>query len=347
MRNLMRLLLFFCFTAFGLVNGQWSSVFHKKLTEQEAMRADAQNAFFFTKENVPMFTQLLYSWNALRPPRGYFTFMIQARDAHTQKWGSWHKMVDWGKETQRSYASKSDGFSKHVHVRFETEPLQLADAFRIKVVGSKGASLKSLKALAVTVVNMNKFKSEPLKAALHELQSVALGKVPKISQFALKHPESHRICSPVSCSMIAQYLSNNSFHPGNFAKMAYDKGLDTYGSWGCNMAHAFERCRGKYWFFNTRLNSFQELHKQLTRGLPVAVSVRGVLQGAPQAFPSGHLLVVVGWDKDRQEVLCHDPSIEHHHEVLKRYKIDDFLKSWEQSRRLTYWVEPASKGGLL
>ena len=341
MAEVRNILLFFGISLCGFANAQWSWLYHKKISEQEAAYADERNQLFFTRTDLPMFTQLLPSWNAVRPAKGYFSFYIQVRDAHTQKWGAWHKMADWGKDMQRSYASRSDGFTKYVHVRLETERLQLADGFRIKVVGAKGASLVGLRGIAVTVVNMNNFNAEQSKGALRQLPSVHLKEVPKISQFALNIPDSSRICSPVSCSMITQFLTKKTVSPESFAKSSYDKGLDAYGSWACNMAHAFERCKGKYWFFNTRLDSFADLHKQLTRGLPVAVSVRGSLKGAPKPFPSGHLLVVVGWDKDTREVLCHDPSIEHHHEVLKRYKLDDFLKSWEQSHRLTYWVEPA------
>ncbi len=334
------LLLLFCSIS-NFLQAEWSSIFHKKFTEHEVGCAERDNALYFMKEGVSTFTQLLCSWNALRPSKGHLTFYVQARDAHTQKWGSWHRMNEWGKQVQQSYATKSDGFSKFVHVRLETEPLQLADAFCVKVVGAKGASLKNVKGLAVTVVNMNEFQPELVTPALAALQSVHIKRVPRISQFALKLPESKRICSPVSCAMLTQYLSDTPINPVKFATLSFDKGLNAYGSWPFNMAHAFECCKGKNWFYNTRLNSFAELHQQLKRGIPTVVSVRGELLGAAKPFPQGHLLLLIGWDQNSQEVLCHDPGVMEHQLVFKRYKLSSFLTSWERSRRLTYWVEPA------
>lgn len=324
----------------SFVTAGWASLYHKKVSETEAEEAAKINSLLFVKQSVPEFTQLLCSWNATRPKKGHLVFYAQARNAHSKKWGSWHHMIEWGNNVQQSHATKSDGFTKYIHVRLETELLQRADAFRIKVVGAKGASVQAVKGLAVTVVNMHNFTSEKITPRIRELASVYLSRVPKISQIALNHPDSNRICSPVSCTMLTQYLTGLSINPTRFAKLSYDEGLNAYGSWPFNMAHAFECCKGKNWFYNTRLNSFVDLHKQLMRGLPVVVSVRGHLTGAPKPFPLGHLLVVTGWDKKTQEVVCHDPSIEEHHLVLQRYKLSDFLVSWERSRRLTYWVEP-------
>ncbi len=320
-------------------HAQWAHLFHKKITTDEAAYARRHNCFFFTKSDLPMFSQLLLSWNALRPKKGHFSFFVQARNAHTLKWGSWHRMFEWGKDLQRSHVTTSDGFSKYVHVRLETEAFQLADGFRIKVVGAKGTSLSLLKGLAITTVNMNAFKPEYVTRDLSQLSSVSVSNVPKISQISLNHPEHQRICSPVSCTMLSQFLTKNKVDPIHFAQRSFDKGLNSYGSWPFNMAHAFERSKGKAWFYNTRLNSFRDIHKQLKRGIPAIVSVRGTLAGAPRPYPHGHLLTVVGYDADAKEVICHDSAKEGHENVEQRYSLADFLRSWEASRRLTYWVE--------
>ena len=169
---------------------------------------------------------------------------------------------------------------------------------------------------------------------------VVVKNVTKISQFALNHADSSRICSPTSCTMLTRYLTGYLIDPIDFAKKSYDKGLDAYGSWPFNMAHAFEHSNGKNWFFNTRLNSFTELHRQLTRNIPVVVSVRGTLPGAPKSYNQGHLLVVIGWDAQKKQVVCHDPASEKHYQTLKQYAFNDFIKAWELSHRLVYWVEP-------
>ncbi len=316
----------------------WVSLFHKKITSQELTIAQRINRYTFEKERVPLFTQLLFSWNAIRPHKGELCFYVQARNAHTKRWSTWHHMLEWGKDVQRSYVTKSDGFTKYFHVRLETEKKQLADAFRIKVVGKNGALVSFLKGIAVTTVNMNMFRPEKIDAHIAQLASVHIPRVPKLSQFALRHRETSRICAPTSCAMLTRYLTGQRIDPILFATQSYDTGLDTYGSWPFNMAHAYEICKGKSWFFNTRLDSFVDLHQQLMRGIPVIVSVRGTLCGAPRAYPNGHLLLVVGWDQKTKRVICHDPAMAKHYETERRYQVVDFMRGWEQSKRLVYWV---------
>lgn len=321
------------------MQGHWSSVFRQRITEQDVKNA-TNNVIVFSKEKVSPFSQLLFSWNAMRPEKGYFSFYVQARDSKTKRWGNWHRMSDWGAGVQRSYDSKSDGFSRFIHVRLEMKPSHLADAFRIKIMANHGAHMENLKAFTVTIADTHAFKAESNGEHIDQLSSVHVHNVPKISQFALDHPDNGRICSPTSCTMLMRYLTGNVIDPLEFARRSYDKGLDAYGSWPFNMAHAFERCNGRGWFFNTRLNSFTELHTQLSRGIPVVVSVRGKLPKAPREYPNGHLLVVVGWDAHKKQVICHDPASEMHETVEKRYDFQDFVRAWELSWRLVYWVEP-------
>jgi hypothetical protein len=320
----------------GTITARWASLFHKKVTPQEAMMAQRQHSYFFCQERIPLFTQLLFSWNAIRPTKGHFEFYVQARNAQTKQWGSWHRMMEWGKKLQSSNATISDGFTKYEHVRLETERQKFADAFRIKVVSTAGASLMGLKSLAVTTVNMRAFHAETVGAHVAQLPSVYIPLVPKISQAAINHKDNKRICSPVSCTMLTRYLTRMDIDPIKFADSSYDTGLNAYGSWPFNMAYAFELCKGKYWFFNTRLDSFVDLHKQLRSGIPLVVSLRGTLPGAAQSYPSGHLLVVVGWDSKNERVICHDPAMTNEYEIERRYRLKDFMKAWEQSRRLVY-----------
>lgn len=324
-----------CF--FG-INAEWAQRFHKKLMAKELQNVLQQNNVIFSKTGISLFSQLLLSWNALRPPKGHFTFYVQARNAHTKRWGKWHRMCEWGADVQRSYLTKSDGFTKCVHVRLETEPLFLADGFHVKAVGAKGARLNLLKNMTITTTNMREFRSESI-GAIKKLATVSVEKVPKLSQISLDHSDKRKMCSPVSCAMLTEFMNKKSINPLTFATKSYDKGLKAYGSWPFNMAYAFESSSGTHRFFNTRLDSFRDIHKQLQKGIPVAVSVRGSLHGAPQSYPQGHFLLVVGYDNKSQEIVCHDPAKWGDKNVEQRYALKDFLRGWEASRRLTYLVE--------
>lgn len=319
----------------------WTWVYHKNFVENHKMN-NPKKSLFFTRDNVLPFTQLIFSWNAIRPKEGHFSFYVQVRDTATKKWGTWHRMVDWGKDIQQSYISKSDGFSSYVHVRLEVENKKNADAFRIKIEPQKLASLSLVRSVSVATSDFSNFKIESHKNIDKSLQSVHLSNTPSIAQFALEHEDKGRICSPVSCSMLVHYVTGTYKDPLDFASGVFDGGLGVYGSWGCNMAHAFEQSEGKARFFVRRMNVFADIHQQLVQGLPVIVSIRGSLPGALKSFPHGHLMVVVGWDKNACEVLCHDPASDTHDTVFKRYPLEHFLRAWESSHRLAYIAEPVN-----
>lgn len=318
---------------------EWTWIYHKKCNYKERILHKNKKSLLFCQENVTPFTQLIFSWNAIRPENGYFSFYVQVRDAATKKWGIWHHMVDWGSHMQQSYISKSDGCSSFVHVRLEIENKKSADAFRIKVQGQKAASLSLIHNLSVAASDYVLFKAESSKDVNNDLGSVYLSGVPKIAQFVLDHEDKGRICSPVSCAMFVNYIMNKDEDPLLFAIHSFDQGLGVYGSWPCNIAHAFEHTNGTIHFFVRRMNFFADIHRQLICGMPVVVSVRGSLPGAFKSFPHGHLLVVVGWDNETREVLCHDPAAECDNDVFKRYPLQDFLRAWESSHRLSYVAE--------
>jgi hypothetical protein len=152
----------------------------------------------------------------------------------------------------------------------------------------------------------------------------------------LNHHKKEVLCSPTSCSMLVSYLMKKRIDPVLFADNAYDAGLNAYGSWPFNVAHAFEVCKGKYLFHVERLSSFSSLYHYLRKKIPVVVSVRGKIIGAPKEYNDGHLLLVVGWDQYHKKVICHDPAIAHSKETRVAYDARSFIRAWELSRRLAY-----------
>lgn len=322
--------------------GKWSWLHRKKFNDQQVRNNARKASIPFERYDVPRFSQLVFSWNAFRPKSGYLSFSARVRDARTKKWSPWYKMMEWGAGIQRSYASSSRGNTRYVHVRLETGRTNLADAFRIKITPHKGASLAGVKALSVCTANFNQFKKEKITKALLRLPSVHVRNVPKKSQRVLNHARSDHMCSPTSCSMLTSFFIKRDIDPLDFAKKAFDEGLNAYGSWPFNVAHAFERCAGAVLFSTMRLHSFKTLHQQLMRQIPTVVSVRGFLRGAPQSYDKGHLLLVVGWDAQRKQVICHDPALGADRKTLKRYGIESFLSAWERSHRLAYLAEPSS-----
>lgn len=314
----------------------WTFLFSKTFSHEQSQENNNKKQLGFSKDQVPLFTQLIFSWNALRPAQGHFSFYACVRDHETGKWGEWHRMADWGAAVQRSYLSKEDQYSHYDFVRLELVQSRFADAFRIKITAHDGAHLDAVKSLAVCISNLNEFTAETVEGDCGKLSSVHIKNVPMIAQFALEHPHNDKICSPTSCSMLTGFLLQQTIDPIEFARNAYDQGLQVFGSWPFNMAHAFEVCQGSYRFYTARLDSFARIHARLKRGVPVVVSVRGPLDGAELPYKNGHLLVVVGYDAKRREIIAHDPAFKTDRETEKKYPLKSFLLAWERSRRLAY-----------
>lgn len=342
MNKITRLLItvFLCAGDVVCASGQsWTWLLKKEFSADNANN-NVHNNLVFAKTDIPKFSQLIFSWNSFRPVKGHFTFFVQVRDAQTKKWHDWHKMIDWGRGIQRSYFNEAPSGTKYCHVRLEVPHKEYADGLRIKITSNNGADVSLIKSIAVNIVDLAKFKPESLDY-LKSYPSVFIDDIPQRSQMQLDHPKGPEMCSPTSCSMLASYLAGSEIDPLFFAGNVYDSGLESYGSWPFNTAHAFEHTGGENIFTVTRLDSFKALYAKLHQGIPVVVSVRGALKGAPKEYNSGHLLVVVGWDNKTGHVLCHDPRFETDDSVLTRYDVDSFCSAWERSRRLAYVAEPA------
>lgn len=312
----------------------WTWHYHKLLSHDGQKKRRQRT---FTRLDVPAFTQLLFSWNAFRPHVGHYSFYVQVRNARRKTWGPWHKMVDWGNNIQKSYESRSDGTCRYLYVRLETEDDHKADAFRIKMVADR-ADLSNIKSFTVNASDLTKFSNEAM--SFNSLSSVYVNAVPQKSQLMLPHAQKRMMCSPTSCSMLLEFLTKKEINPLQFAQSSFDYGLKAYGSWPFNTAHAFELADGKVQFYTGRLHSFADLHKKLRDGIPVVVSVRGSITGAPKAYNNGHLLLVVGFDAHKKQVICHDPAATSNELTLKEYPILSFVRAWERSRRLSYIAVP-------
>jgi hypothetical protein len=295
----------------------------------------------WVKAGVPKFSQLIFSWNALRPIKGHYSFWVRVRDSVTKKWYKWHQMAHWGtdykgKSIQRSFQSNSAYGTKYLYVRLELPKGRLADGFSIKIKAHNNASIKHIKNITVNTCNLRLFSSEAYAAAIKLLPSIYIKGVPRKSQMALKHPQCEVLCSPTSTTMLISHLLKVNVDPRHVAQGVYDAGLGAYGSWPFNTAHAFELSKSRVFFHVQRLDSFKTLHSYLSRGIPVVVSVRGPLRGAALPYASGHLLLVVGYNRRFKKVLCQDPAFKKDAATAVAYDLTDFLLSWERSNRLAY-----------
>ncbi len=328
---------FFTFFNITALQQEWTCTFKKKFKDDDTKEFLNKKEISFSKNGIEQFNQLIFCWNIIRPKTGYFTFYVKPRYASSSKYGEWYKMADWGNNIQRSHCTMQTGNTSFVYVRLEMPMEKLADGFILKVVSNDNADFSLIKMLGVCVSNFAKFKNENPKDYFN-LPSIKINEVPQKSQMILKDQDCKSMCSPTSTSMLVSYLTKKEHDPLSFAFNVYDNGLGAYGSWPFNTAHAFEMCPD-YYFIVTRLKNFAYLHSNLMRGLPVVVSVRGKLDTAPQEYNKGHLILIIGWDQIKKEVLCHDPAFDTNEKVFHQYNLSTFLKAWEKSNRLSYVVE--------
>lgn len=314
-------------------NAQWTQV-HKKLFSS----SDYNGKQLLFKQFLQPSTQLIFSWNAQRPTDdGFFTFYMRVRDAKTKKWQPWHLLAKWGAHIQESFFNRVPG-SVFNYARLEMDPGHEADACEVKVEAYK-APLELVQGVFVAASHFGKFASESYAKRGKDLPSYYIKNVSKKSQQVIDHPRANALCSPTSLCMVVESLLQEPLDSLTFAQHVYDAGLNVFGNWAFNTAHAFEYCAGQVLFYPARLNSFTELYDLLHQNIPIAVSVRGWMEGAKKPYDNGHLLVVVGWDAKKKKVICYDPAFEDLEKVEVGYDIHDFVTAWERSRRLIYRPE--------
>jgi hypothetical protein len=125
----------------------------------------------------------------------------------------------------------------------------------------------------------------------------------------------------------------------------HDDEWDIYGNWILNTAQGYQETGGAFRPHVRRLNGFPAVHRYLSEGLPVVVSVRGPLEGAPHPYASGHLICVIGYEKGR--VYCIDSGFPDDASTWTSYAMSDFLTAWSRRGYIAYVFpkEPKSTFG--
>lgn len=292
----------------------------------------------YKQNNTILFTQLIVSWNAKRPTHGHFSVSVRVHNATKNQWGSWLNMSDWGSEVQRSHFRRGKLGERACYVRLELPEREYADGFSVRIETHDGACLEDLNEVTVGLSNMTLFAEE--ERCNYSMPSFRIRGVRPYSQMSIDHERAHHMCSPTSLTMVLSFLLKHKRNPLQTAHSVFDSGLNVFGSWPFNSAYAYDQLGDAYRCYVQRLHAFKELYQILRRGIPVIVSVRGCLKNAAkECYPHGHLMVVVGWDNAKKQVLCYDPAFDDVSKVPHAYDGAEFVAAWERSRRLAYVIE--------
>jgi hypothetical protein len=288
--------------------------------------------FQWEQETDP-FDELIVSWNAFRPTNGFFKISVSLKIG---TWSPWLPYAQWGVSQQYSFELTAQNFP--IKVWQDTIVIEKAEAsaFRVRVEAKEGARFQDLFSLFACTTNLKKFSFIEKE---NEYEFIKLNVV-GLSQFCLSDPRKARLCSPTSTTSVVRYLSGSTqLEPITFADRIRDASFDIFGHWVFNIAQAFVELGGEWNCWIEHLTNFSSLYQKLEKGIPVVVSVKGPLKGAPLPYQEGHLMVVIGYQPDQRRVICMDPAYEDESQTITTYPLQDFLQAWNRRKNIAYIFE--------
>ncbi len=276
------------------------------------------------------FTEITPSWNSRTDKESSVELFIKLRIENN--WTTYISYGIWSTDGNNVGIEEhyNDEYIKATEDRIFVKGGKFADAVQIKVI-LRGNNPK----LKLIAFSTDGGEDEPVEGNYLRI----LKNVPLISQLASGHKDAHVICSPTSLTMILKH-HGKEVDLDKVTKGTLDTGNHAYGNWPQNVAFAGEQGMRAY---TKRCKSINPVKNLIAKGIPVVASVcmkeKDMLEGAVSAFPSGHLMVVVGFDiiDGIEYVVVNDPAANTNTEVRKYYRLDQWVKVW---RHYIYNINP-------
>lgn len=271
-------------------------------------------------ETAP-FSEITPSWNSYTNIESSIELLTKVRID-----GIWTPFISYGIWSTDGYNIGVKNLYKDDLVRVTVDRIfvnndKTADAVQMKVVfRGKNPKLRRI-VFSTNGGNDDEVTGDYLKI---------IDNVPQISQMASGHKDSNRICSPTSVTMVLQYYGKDA-KLFDTARGTFDTGKEIYGNWPQNAAYSGEQGMKAYTKCCKSINPIKNL---ISKNIPVVASVVSQtaeeLDGSGQGFPSGHLMVVVGFCiKDGIEyIVVNDPAADTDNEVRRYYRLDQWVKVW-------------------
>ncbi len=276
------------------------------------------------------FDELVISWNGERPKQGEFAFSVRLKIDTV--WTEPLSYAVWADSEQKTFKSETINAISYQDT-IETKNGVLANGFSLQIVAKNGATLENLWSLHAST------KQGSLQAGDWSGDESCMLKVAGRSQLALNHPRNTSLCSPTSTAAVVSFLSKKEVDTADFAAKVWDAGFDIYGNWIFNVAEAASRLGKSYSVYMARFSSFEEIYKNLKKGLPTVVSVRAALSGAIMPYKEGHLIAVIGYDKESDCILCMDPAYLADADTLVCYPRQEFLTACKTRGNIGYFFD--------
>lgn len=284
-------------------------------------------------KEVDAFKRLVVSWNTKTFIHTTSEVWIRVRTAN-----GWSMWFSYGKWTTDGMNTGSFSGQKDSIAQLSIDELIITqgygEAIQIKATLTRKNAYDQTPILYKIFASLS--SSEKEMPHIPENLSVNL-EVPMRSQL-LVDGIGNIICSPTSVAMVLEFYGC-MLSTEDVAKGTIDNGTSIYGNWSYNVAYASE-CG--FSAFVSYCQSFDDILYYLKQGKPLVASIKTdtveELPGADQSYPSGHLVVIRGFEAGSEGafVLVNDPATKSLERVFRRYPYDAFVKAW---RHLIYVIE--------
>ena len=287
------------------------------------------------------FNEVIPSWNVDNP--GTAAIRIELRISTSVGKSKWYVLGDWSGTKEWSPRQSTDG-QKDEFANVLTDTFRVAqptDSVDTRI------TLKSQERFGRLASEWPKLKLLTLcfsdTSSVHEYESWptspnwgSLTDVPQRAQG--NYPNGSVLCSATSTSMMLAHYSKVLNRPEldhdvpEVESNVWDPIYKGAGNWPFNTAY-FGSFKGLTACVS-RFTSIEDLEILTKAGIPVACSVSlDLLQGKEKSKEGGHLVIVVGFEKDGTPIF-NDPAFKTG--VRKTYKRSDFEKAWCFSKRTVY-----------
>lgn len=276
---------------------------------------------------VGNFDMLIVTWKAISADPGVISPDVRISIAYELDDGDYSNFYSTGRWSQRKGVSASAS-SSDIHGQMEIDTFypnqQNSTKIIIKAELFSDNPLETFGGLEYIAATGNKdhkmiFESVPEKMLI-DVPSRSQMVIPKIGGV---------ICSPTSVAMVLEYLGTN-IPTEKVAQGVYDNKVGIYGNWIFNTAYAASLGYNAY----VDYYDMYALKYAISCGVPVICSIatsdKSMLEGSPQAYPSGHLVVVCGYENEggTDYVIVNDPAAPEKSTVRRRYRVDQFKRVW-------------------
>ena len=282
------------------------------------------------------FNEVIPSWNFDNAMNG--AIRVELRVNTPKGKSKWYVLADWSGDKSWSPRQSTDG-QKDENANVLTDTLRVSqpsDSVDLKVTLKTRPSTQKPKLKLLTLSfsdtsTIHEYESWPSSS-----QWGSLTDVPQRAQN--NYANGGVLCSATSTSMLLWYYSKLLNRPEidhdvpEVEANVWDPVYKGAGNWPFNTAY-FGSFSGLNAFVS-RFTSIEDLEILSKAGIPVACSVSlDLLQGKEKAKEGGHLVIVVGFEKDGTPIF-NDPAFKTG--VRKTYKRADFERAWCFSKRTVY-----------